>query len=69
MSISISNRRQNSIICPIVKNPFTDCYCFNLNSRNINPTIKYCGNDFESCEIYKNSFMMQSRLSGQHDEG
>lgn len=40
-------------ICPFVANPFKECYCFNLTSRNIEPAIKYCGNGYEKCEIYK----------------
>lgn len=67
MNISVRNRRQNNYVCPIVKNPFADCYCFNLNSRNISPTIKFCGNNFKDCEIYKDNFVTQSHISAEQD--
>lgn len=41
-------------LCPLVKDPFSECYCFDLNSKTINPAIKYCGNNYESCSIYIN---------------
>ena len=40
-------------LCPFVKKPLHDCYCFDLNSRNINPAIHYCSNYYESCDIFK----------------
>jgi hypothetical protein len=48
MSSQINNK-----LCPYVKNPFSACYCFNLNSRNINPAIHYCSDNYKSCEIFK----------------
>ncbi len=47
------NSHINSKLCPFVKKPFTDCYCFNLTSRDINSAIHYCSSDFKSCDIYK----------------
>jgi len=41
-------------LCPLVKDPLIECYCFDLNSRTINPAINYCGNNYESCAIYIN---------------
>ena len=52
----------NNKICPFVKNPFSDCYCFNLNSRNINPAIHYCSNNFEKCEIYQDNLSSADNL-------
>ncbi len=43
-------------LCPIVKDPSTDCYCSRLTSCDIEKAIYYCSNNFESCEIYKVSF-------------
>ena len=48
MSSHINNR-----LCPFVKEPLTDCYCFNLTSRDINSAIQYCSSDFRACDIYK----------------
>jgi hypothetical protein len=42
--------------CPHVQNPLIDCYCSRLGSAEIEKTIYYCGNNFTSCEIYKDSF-------------
>lgn len=56
------NYQLNNKICPFVKNPFSDCYCFNLNSRNINPAIHYCSNNFEKCEIYQENLSNTGNL-------
>jgi hypothetical protein len=48
MAFQVKNK-----LCPFVKNPLHDCYCFDLNSRNINPAIHYCSNYYESCDIFK----------------
>ncbi|MBL7048493.1 MAG: hypothetical protein ISR96_03055 [Nitrospira sp.] len=50
--MSSNNTKRN---CPHVKQPLTSCYCFNLSSINISPAIYYCGNNFESCQIYRES--------------
>jgi hypothetical protein len=49
------NFESNNNICPFVKNPFSECYCFNMTSKNIDTAINYCGNKFSKCEIYKNN--------------
>jgi hypothetical protein len=41
-------------LCPLVKDPLNECYCFDLNSKTITPAITYCGNNYKSCAIYKN---------------
>ena len=41
-------------LCPLVKNPLSDCYCFDLTSKNINPAIHYCGENYTACRIFKN---------------
>lgn len=48
MSCNIKNK-----LCPLVKNPLNECYCFDLNSKNINSAIRYCSEYYESCEIFK----------------
>jgi hypothetical protein len=54
--------RKNKI-CPFVQIPFHDCYCFNLNSKYIEPAIYYCGNHFTACEIYKKNISVKERHS------
>lgn len=39
-------------LCPFVKQPLHNCYCYNLNSKSINPAIYYCGNHYRACEIF-----------------
>jgi hypothetical protein len=53
------NYKTNISACPFVKNPFPDCYCFNMTSRNIDTAIVYCGNKFKECAIYKNNFFLK----------
>ncbi len=48
--------KTNNNFCPYVNNPFSNCYCFNLNSRNISAAIRYCGRAYETCEIYIKEF-------------
>lgn len=40
-------------VCPYVKNPFRECYCFDLSSKTIDSAITYCGNNFRSCGFFK----------------
>lgn len=40
-------------LCPLVKAPLSECYCFDMDSGNINPAIMYCSNDYKSCSIFK----------------
>jgi hypothetical protein len=53
------NRTANNKACPFVKNPFPDCYCFNMTSKTIDTAIIYCGSKFKECEIYKNNFFLK----------
>lgn len=46
-----TNAVQN--VCPFVRNPFRECYCFDLSSRTINAAITYCGNNFRNCIFFK----------------
>jgi len=41
--------------CPFVDEPFEYCYCASTNSINVKHVIRYCGGNFEECEIYKHS--------------
>ena len=51
-------------LCPLVKNPFRDCYCINLSSNNINFAIHYCGNHYRTCEVFKKAFGATGRNEG-----
>ncbi len=40
-------------LCPLVREPQPECFCFNLTSRNAEAAIYYCGGNFAECEIYR----------------
>jgi hypothetical protein len=40
--------------CPFLSKPFDECYCVKMDSQNVERTVYFCGNNFETCEIYKN---------------
>ncbi|MBW2011386.1 MAG: hypothetical protein JRI32_07030 [Deltaproteobacteria bacterium] len=47
------NQKKSNHMCPFVKNPYEDCYCYNMNTQEkIKGAIYYCGENFEECEIY-----------------
>ncbi len=57
------NNQINYKLCPFIKKPFNDCYCFNLTSRTINPAIHYCSNNFDKCEIYNNNYLNNRKFN------
>lgn len=40
-------------LCPFIQNPHKDCYINHMNSLSVETIIKYCGESFEECPIYK----------------
>jgi hypothetical protein len=40
-------------ICPFVNDPGPDCFCLEMNSRNIETVIRFCSGDYEACTIYQ----------------
>ncbi len=46
--------------CPYIRKPFTDCYCANLTSRNIESAIYYCNKYFNQCDIYINNVLKEN---------
>jgi hypothetical protein len=60
------NYHAKNSLCPFVKNPLPDCFCFNLTSRDINSAIYYCSEHFEKCEIFKKNCSNKKEL---HKEG
>ncbi|MBI5100679.1 MAG: hypothetical protein HZB33_02400 [Nitrospirae bacterium] len=49
MSQGLSGEKR---VCPFVSGPFENCYCRSTSSMFVESTIKFCGGDFEKCEIY-----------------
>jgi hypothetical protein len=50
---STSSRTRARFFCPFVMKPFDECHCSGTGSDNAEATIRLCGWNFESCEIYK----------------
>jgi hypothetical protein len=50
-------------ICPLVKDPSDECYCFKLGSQDIEKAVYYCNKNFETCDIYKIKFITHKRVS------
>lgn len=40
-------------VCPVLHQPFADCYCMNISSANINKMLTLCIGDYRSCPIYQ----------------
>ena len=53
-------------MCPHVKNPFNDCYCFDLTSRTINPAINYCSGNYLACKRYKKELIDRSSFEKEY---
>lgn len=52
INAGMENERKS--MCPVVKNPYKDCYCADLsNQEKVKQAIFYCGEHFSQCEIYK----------------
>ena len=42
----------NERLCPLLKEPFEECYCNSMSSQDIEKTIFFCNGGFKSCAIY-----------------
>ena len=45
----ISDKR----LCPLVRDPLRECYCYDMTSQKIPAAIYYCSGKFEDCVIYQ----------------
>jgi hypothetical protein len=61
----MEKERMNKTICPFVKEPNKDCYCFKLDSQSIKAVIYYCSKNFEECAIYNKLFVMEQLREAQ----
>jgi hypothetical protein len=67
--------RSVKTICPLIKNPYKDCYCAGMNSQKVLYALEYCGGTFERCEIYIRHMLeeklkeVQNRNSGNEAVG
>ncbi len=51
-------------LCPHVKVPISDeCYNVKLGSQDIINVMKYCGNDFEACDVYRSHYREKKGLN------
>jgi len=66
-NLNPQDNKKNKKICPLLQNCYEECYCSKLNSNTIESIIKFCGNNYFDCEIYKkiiSSKSYNSDLSG-----
>jgi len=40
-------------ICPYVKSPREDCYCFTMSSLKTQAAVYYCGGNYRACEMFR----------------
>jgi len=40
-------------LCPLLNDPFDDCYCVRMSSQDIERAVYLCSKSFELCDIYK----------------
>lgn len=38
--------------CPLLENPYADCYCTKMDSQSIAYMLEFCNKDWAQCEIY-----------------
>ncbi len=48
-----TNKLDDDLLCPFLGRLEPDCYCKNINSKNILLVLRYCISDFTHCAIYK----------------
>ena len=52
-------------LCPNIEASLENCYCNEMNSKNVENVVHYCINNYDSCEIYIESFAdLSSNTSG-----
>ena len=40
-------------LCPMLNEPFDDCYCLKMSSQDIERTVFLCSTNYRLCDIYK----------------
>ena len=53
IQINMSRMSDNKKLCPVLNNPFDDCYCNKMSSQDIERAIYLCSSHFERCDIYR----------------
>ncbi len=48
-----NNGNPSDLSCPYLKTPFPECFCTKLDSINAEAAVRYCGDRYKECEIYK----------------
>ena len=46
-------RNPSRTMCPFLSDPFEECLCRDMGSLMVLTVIRLCGEDFESCKIYR----------------
>jgi len=51
MNVQLTHVRKQ--ICPVLQEPFKECYCTSMSSQDIEKTVFFCSRKYKTCEIYK----------------
>jgi hypothetical protein len=51
-------------MCPFLVDPCEECYVVRMDSQAIEWAIRYCGGEYEQCEIYRRLVMDRRRRGG-----
>lgn len=52
-------KKCDQTMCPFIKEPFEECYCSQMNSHATEKVVKYCGGNYEECDIYQKHIMVR----------
>ena len=52
-SIDKALMKSSKIMCPLVRDPQRECYCYDMTSQKIPAALYYCSGKFEECIIHQ----------------
>jgi hypothetical protein len=47
------NKLNEKRLCPFTRDPYDECFIIHTESKYTESIIKFCGGNYEECEIYK----------------
>lgn len=48
-----SQKDESAEKCPLLPQYLEGCYCTNLISQNTEAAIRFCGGNYQECDVYK----------------
>ncbi|MDD2853579.1 MAG: hypothetical protein PHY09_16965 [Desulfuromonadaceae bacterium] len=49
-------------LCPKIRQPHRDCYCYNITSQKILNVLRFCGSNYEKCKMYQSNNVFEVAL-------